>query len=456
MRKSLVLIFIAFLYISTATHAQPVVTEATYIRFAHFSADASLVDIQQAEEVISAQLAFGDITPWQRIEPDSIAFRAVSAASEPQFHIDPLTVDLLPGSRITLVLIGSAAQQTLRLQPVIDPTDELQIGEARLSIFYAIENGPAVDVFLNDDALFQLVRFPADIPAEEAADGDTATSDGFVTEDIVGTTYTLQITEHADREAVLVALGELRLMPMNAYFIAVIGTPDRPQLASAVTDLQASSLEDPASAPPESAQSRTRLRAAHLSSGTPAIDIYINGERAAFSGLGFGDLSGFEDFTPGTYEIAIGPAGATIAEASIGPVMVEIAAGEWKTIALIGTLTTGTIQVQVLNEDFRPLAEGNSRITLYHANGLVGPVNVRLADGTPLLQLLAYPGSQQDNDGLSTFELPTGDYTLEIIPAREDEPPLVTLTDFRLLPGRHYFLALVIAEPPYVIAVEGF
>lgn len=53
---------------------------------------------------------------------------------------------------------------------------------------------------------------------------------------------------------------------------------------------------------------KARVRAAHFSPNTPAVDIFINGARA-IENLSFAEATGYLEAPAGTYEVGVAPAG---------------------------------------------------------------------------------------------------------------------------------------------------
>jgi hypothetical protein len=283
-----------------------------------------------------------------------------------------------------------------------------------------------------------------------ASSADAVPNDGFVSSRLVGSNYNLQITINDSPETVLIDLDEVRITPNTDYFFALIGTTESIQVVSATTDLAQPTTAAASPTVSSSNDDSAHLRVAHFSSGTPEIDVYINGELSEFGSLGFGEITSFVDLEPGTYSLAIAPAGRTFAEAVIGPIELTLDAGDWFTGALIGTLTNNTLGLHLLEEDFSPLADTDTRLSVFHGFPTIDAIDVRLSDGTLLLQLLAYPGAQGNNDGLSSIDLPLGTYDIQVVEASNPEEVLIELRGTRLLAGRHYFLAVIRAEPPYV------
>lgn len=201
-----------------------------------------------------------------------------------------------------------------------------------------------------------------------------------------------------------------------------------------------------------------RIRVAHFSPDTPAVDVFVNGD-AAITGLAFPSVTDFIELPAGTYEVAVAPAGAGIGAAAIGPANFDLPAGEWITVAAVGSLGSGTLRPAVVVENFANMAAGETRVTAFHGIEGVPPVDV-LANGATAIQVLGFPGSLGSNDGAFDVTVPAGVYDLQVVVTRQlaaspDTPTqvLFDLPDTRLNPDVHYLVAAVgtPAEPQLVV-----
>ncbi|MGQ9887658.1 MAG: fasciclin domain-containing protein [Aggregatilineales bacterium] len=204
--------------------------------------------------------------------------------------------------------------------------------------------------------------------------------------------------------------------------------------------------------------SSVRIRVAHFSPDTPAVDVFVNGD-AAITELAFPTVTDWIELPAGTYEIAVAPAGAGIGAAAIGPANFDLPAGGWITVAAVGSLGRGTLKPAVLVEDYTRLDAGQSRVTVFHGIEGVPPVDV-LANGATAVQVLGFPGSLGSNDGKFALTVPAGVYDLSVIVTRQlaaspNAPTqvLFNLPDTRIDPDVNYFVAAVgtPAEPQIVI-----
>jgi uncharacterized surface protein with fasciclin (FAS1) repeats len=213
--------------------------------------------------------------------------------------------------------------------------------------------------------------------------------------------------------------------------------------------LEALGLATPAEAAPEEV---VNIRVAHFSPDTPAVDIYVNGE-AAITDLAFPTITDYVTLPAGAYELAVAPAGTSIADAAIGPATFDLPAGAVLTIAAIGSLEAGTLAPAIIADDVSPLAEGSARVTVFHAIEDAPAVDVR-ANGNLLISRLAYPGTQGNNDGVFELDVPAGTYDLAVVPAGARQPVVLDLSGTTLEAGTYYFVAAVgtLAAPQVALA----
>lgn len=190
------------------------------------------------------------------------------------------------------------------------------------------------------------------------------------------------------------------------------------------------------------------LRVAHFAVDAPAVDVYIDGD-VAISNLDFPEVTEWMQVAAGTYEIAVAPAGTSLDNAVIGPAEFTLPAGEWLTIAAIGLVGNDTLTAQVLTEDYSMTADGETRISVFHAIADAPPVDV-FANGNALVRVLAYPGTVvEGGDGLATVDVVAGTYDVEV--TLQDGTEVFAIDEITMGAGRHYFIAAVgtAADPQF-------
>jgi uncharacterized surface protein with fasciclin (FAS1) repeats len=194
-------------------------------------------------------------------------------------------------------------------------------------------------------------------------------------------------------------------------------------------------------------QEFSRIRVAHFSPDTPAVEIFVNGQPSGIQALSFGDISGWVELPAGTYSIAVAPYGAGIEAAAIGPANFSLRSGAWTTVAATGSLSAGTLGADVISEDYRPLNAGEARVTVFHGIEDAPAVDVILPDGTKLISSLRFGSAR-------TLTVPAGTYDLAVVAAGTSGPAVINLAGTTLNDQTFYFVAATnrLAEPQVALA----
>jgi hypothetical protein len=131
------------------------------------------------------------------------------------------------------------------------------------------------------------------------------------------------------------------------------------------------------------AQNETALlRTVHASPDAPAVDVYIDGTLVeGLSGGEFFSVGSYVDVPAGDHTVQVALTGTSVNEAVITDVVVLESANTF-TFAVAGTMDS--LQTALFEDTMLPTASGNARVSVYHLAPSVLPVDVRLANGTPL------------------------------------------------------------------------
>lgn len=200
--------------------------------------------------------------------------------------------------------------------------------------------------------------------------------------------------------------------------------------------------------PAAAAEPVSRVRVAHFSPDTPAVEVFLDGASSGIQVLEFGQISGWVEVPAGTYSVAVAPAGAGVENAAIGPVNLTLRAGAFQTIAAIGSLGSGTLTATVIGENYSPLNAGEARVTVFHGIEDAPAVDVILPDGTAVVRSLAFGRS-------ATVTVPAGVYDLAVVPAGSTSPVVINLAGTNLESANYYFVAAtnVLAAPQVALSV---
>lgn len=182
-----------------------------------------------------------------------------------------------------------------------------------------------------------------------------------------------------------------------------------------------------AGAPASAADETGRLRIAHLSPDSPAVDVALTPAPAGrpavdpgtdvASALGYGDVGGYLDLPAGSYAVSVRPAGSSPAGPPALSARVEVPAGGARTLALSGSFAD--LALAPLADDPAAPAEGTARVRVVAAAAGAPTVAVAV-DGGPLLATgLAFPatsGYTAVPAGPATLRLstPTGGTTVRV------------------------------------------
>lgn len=428
MRKLIVLLGMSVLVMYM--QAQPNPLTAAYLRFAHFTPRVETFAIYLDGEDTRERLALADVSAWVPLEPDNytIVFAADGDDAEDGERI---RVALEAGERVTI-----AALSTGELTAIEEDFSELPEGEARLTLVQTIENAPELSLSLDGDVFVRELVY--DTP---------------VIVDVVANTYLVELSAE-DPDDLYLDLQQVTLEPDQNYLIAVYNSIRSPQFVTVPSSVgDAPDAEEAVESEDAEAVDNALIRIAHLSSGTPPVDLYINGELTDLSEVAFSELTRWRTLTNEPHTIAVTLANEPITEAIVPPFEVTFGDERVKTIAVVGSLANNTFEAQVLDENFTELDDDLLRISVFNANAEVGPIDVQVVEGdevTPLVERLGYPGFFGSNDGFIDTLLEAGTYNLQIV-TTEDGTVLADLGETTLIDERNYFIAVIVADPPFIL-----
>jgi uncharacterized protein YgiM (DUF1202 family) len=150
------------------------------------------------------------------------------------------------------------------------------------------------------------------------------------------------------------------------------------------------------------------VRFIYTVSGGSAADIYVNSQLAV-ANLSYGEASAYLDVPAGALNITVNTVDTS---STIFSQTITVEAGSSTTLI---TSSPGTPQFDVVVDDRRELAFGNTRFSIVH--GIEGGSTVDvvfLADGTVIAEGLSYGAS------FGTFDVPANVYELAVVPTGGD------------------------------------
>jgi uncharacterized surface protein with fasciclin (FAS1) repeats len=218
--------------------------QQAHIRVAHFSPDAPAVDVYVNGELQDewTNLAFPDVSDWFTVPSDSsvVIDVAPTGTSANDAVINGIQLDLVPSAWITAAVIGSAENGTLMLDVFQEDYSELLPGTGGITFYNAIEGSNPVNIIRDEEVYAAQLTYPGSLEGAFALVS--------VLEDAGD--YVLRAEETQNPDRVLFDLPDVGI-PENAYtFIALVGTPDEPQVvvettSRAVVDMELGRLQEP-------------------------------------------------------------------------------------------------------------------------------------------------------------------------------------------------------------------
>jgi transforming growth factor-beta-induced protein len=202
--------------------------ETVNIRVAHFSPDTPAVDVFVNGAAAIEGLEFPNITGWIELPAGSYNLAVAPAgAGIEAAAIGPADFNLPADAYITVAATGSLAAGTLAPQVLVEDYSDLAEGSARVSVFHAIEDAPAVDVLAGGTRIIVSLGYP----------GTLDNNDGLFTIDVPAGTYDLQVVPSGANSPVVLDLPGTTLEANVHYFVAAVGTLANPGVQVAATSM---------------------------------------------------------------------------------------------------------------------------------------------------------------------------------------------------------------------------
>ncbi len=373
----------------------PVVEDAM-IRAIHLSADAPAVDIfvNDGMDAAFSDLAFGQGSDYATLPAGTYDFDVAPAgtsAGDSVLSIEGLA--LAEGASYTAVAFDTL-DNGIKALALMDEVDGLMDGEIRVRPIHAASAVGQVDIWN--------VPEMGD-PAPLYTDVDFGAVGDYI--DLPAGAYTLGIDVDDDMTPDL--LFDIPALPAGT--VANIFAISDDTGAFLLAQLQDSSVVRIDPTPTEEPE-MANVRAIHLSSDAPSVDVFVNdGMDAAFSMVAFGQGTGYAELDAGTYDFDISPSGTTAGDSVLPIDGLMLSSGGFYTAAAYDTLENG-IKALLLMDDYADLEDGNIRVRAIHTAWSVGTVDIWNipAEGEP--------GKLYDDVPFGVvgdyYDLPAGAYTL--------------------------------------------
>src|SRR5690606_4650395 len=364
----------------SAPSTQPL-DQMSHWRFAHFGTRNLSLDIYILDQLSPIQnVSFGDVSDWQTISAGVYRFEVYPSGdnANPQFVIDNVVLE--GGEWLTLAAVQK--EGLMRGYVVEEDFSPLPVNESRLTVFYAIEDSPSVDVRVDGVSVIQASQ-PEDHDGHIIVPSVDLTSD----------TYNLDIVESGGSENIILDATQVELLPNRHYLAAAVNTSEDPRFVLVGTELQTASETG--------SDDKALVRAAHLSSGTSAVDIVFDGEiMEALSQIYFPEFTGWVEVDAGSIEVSLQL--NSTGEEILPSATIDVPGGSFTTLLVIGSPQNETLEVQPVQEDFAPVPPNFVRVNVFNAYPGIGAIDFAEAEGEVYIERLGYPGFFGSNNGFNT------------------------------------------------------
>jgi hypothetical protein len=161
-----------------------------------------------------------------------------------------------------------------------------------------------------------------------------------------------------------------------------------------------------------------RVRIGHCSPDAPAVDVWIDGERA-IENVAFGTIGDYADLSSGRHDVALS---ATGADTPVFETSVDIEGETTYTVLATGLLDD--LDLTIVVDDPQTVPEGMAHVRFVHCAPDAPAVDVQVAGGPTLFEGI---GFREASDYVA---VDAGDYEVEVVPTGNDDPALAPLLSF--------------------------
>ncbi|GCE17181.1 DUF4397 domain-containing protein [Dictyobacter kobayashii] len=160
------------------------------------------------------------------------------------------------------------------------------------------------------------------------------------------------------------------------------------------------------------------VRAAHAAPGAGNVDVFVDGNKA-LTNFAYGTVSDYVSVPAGTHTLKVAPTGKGVGAAVITQ-SVNVTAGDFYTIAAVGTKATG-FGLQAFTDD-NSLGGAAAKVRVYHLSPNAGPVNVSVG-GKQVITNLNYKNAS----GYLPVPAGTSTFNVTAVQAKATVPVQATL-----------------------------
>lgn len=332
--------------------------QSSYVRVAHLSPDAPAVDIYVDDMLVLEDVPFRVFSSYLEVDEGERNLK-VKVANSNSTVIDANVV-LNENAYYTVAATGLAGNGTLG--PIVLNDDLSTNNQSKIRFVHTSPDAPHVDITLTDGTvLFGDVQF------NEAAN--------FIS--VASGSYDLQVRV-AGTNTVALSFGDVTLSSGTNYSIFATGLlVDGTLTATVAVDAPGNGSVSLNLSP-----ATAEVRVAHLSPDAPNVDVYVDGGRV-LENVPFTAVSNYLEVPAKTQTIEVFVAGSTMSPV-INATLTWLP-GDAYTVAATGLVGEGDLAPIVLNDDRTGNPNGDAHVRFVHTSPDAPAVNIRVANGGPLL-----------------------------------------------------------------------
>lgn len=321
-----------------------------YLRLTHAVTGGAAVDVYVGSNLAVSNLEFGKASALLPLPTGTHTLSVRAAGDKSNNNLLRGNVSI-PTNEVIEAIVLDAGGGEMSLGTGRISLRNLN-GKARVFVFHAAPNAPAVDVLANGSAVVTGLGF--------------GRGEGVVG-DVDAGTYNLAVTPTGQPDSVLLPLDGVELKANTVYTVVALAT------TGALVPLVSMAL--PIGIEPAPVGQNGFIRVTHASKGAPAVDIYLDeAAQPVVGNLAFGVSTDFLELPAKTYTIQV-------READKRPIIfettLELGAGQSLEVIALGVI--GGEPAFGLNtyEVDRTNTEGKARIYAIHAAAEAGTVDLR-------------------------------------------------------------------------------
>ena len=379
-------------------------------RFINVAPGSPALDIHVNSQLAVADLSYGEASPYVNLPAGSLDIVANRAGSSDLLYSQSTNVS--PGSAAALIAISAADSQ---MQAIAENLSPLEFGEGRLSILYAIADGPAVDILLRDTE-------------QRLAEG---ISQGAVVGDYVldSSTFNLAVVASGGDIGASLLEFQVAVAAATSQLAIIYGDANNPQVLTTRAAVAGSADSG-------------FVRFVHAVQGATPVDLSVNGTLIVPS-LAYAQPTEHIALPSGSHRIALGIGGVEITSLPL-----SVAAGQAQTVIVMGS--PANLNVSPHNDDLSNLNASAATVSLI--NAIPGSVvdHLRLSSGVTAAANIEYGQSS------GAAQIVTGSQGLAMGLTIGDESGTVNLPAAHFYGGSYYNLIALpgdaFSSPQLVIA----